>query len=189
MDQADIRTSVTSSDFWWAASAAGSWPIWPSTKLSDATEASRGRYFAPICKRKSRQGFPRRLPRCVAFWWNFPLARVVFAWPDVASPSVQLGLPVRWAGVTAPGLFLGSLCDHAETDARKFNSAPSRRRRMLSAGALSAGSTNPRSQGRRRGSASRFGCTAESRSSVPPRLHGGVALVGPASAAGATRRL
>jgi hypothetical protein len=101
--------------------------------------------------------------------WNFPLARVVFAWPDVASPSVPLGLPVRWAGVTAPGLFLGSLCDHAETDARKFNSAPSRRRRMLSAGALSAGSTNPRSQGRRRGSASRFGCTRESRSSVPPR--------------------
>ena len=27
MDQADIRTSVTSSDLWWAASAAGSWPI------------------------------------------------------------------------------------------------------------------------------------------------------------------
>jgi hypothetical protein len=27
MDQADIRTSITSSDFWWAASAAGSWLI------------------------------------------------------------------------------------------------------------------------------------------------------------------
>jgi hypothetical protein len=27
MDQADIRTSVTSSDLSWAASAAGSWPF------------------------------------------------------------------------------------------------------------------------------------------------------------------
>jgi hypothetical protein len=27
MDKADIRTSVTSSDSWWAASAACSWPI------------------------------------------------------------------------------------------------------------------------------------------------------------------
>ena len=27
MDQADFRTSLTSSDLWWAASAAGSWPI------------------------------------------------------------------------------------------------------------------------------------------------------------------
>jgi hypothetical protein len=64
---------------------------------------------------------------------------------------------------------LRSLGTKAPTDARKFNSPPSRRRRMLSAGALSAGSTNPRSQGRRRGFASRFGCTAGPRSSVPPR--------------------
>jgi hypothetical protein len=151
----------------------------PTTTRAKRTASKFVLLFFPLCLGSPSAAASRaflasgalclRLPRCVAFWWNFPLARVVFAWPDVASPSVQLGLPVRWAGVTAPCLFLGSLCDHAETDARKFNSAPSRRRRMLSAGALSAGSTNPRSQGRRRGSASRFGCTAESRSSVPPR--------------------
>ena len=132
----------------------------PTTTRAKRTASKFVLLFFPLCLGSPSAAASRaflasgalclRLPRCVAFWWNFPLARVVFAWPDVASPSVQLGLPVRWAGVTAPGLFLGSLCDHAETDARKFNSAQSRRRRMLSAGALSAGSTNPRSQGRRR---------------------------------------
>jgi hypothetical protein len=71
MDQADIRTSVTSSDLWWAASAAGSWPI---------SEVAAPLIKVRLTGRSGLDSLSRNFPQC---GWNPRAIRTIY-FPDTS---------------------------------------------------------------------------------------------------------